>query len=81
MEFCGKTSWLVLLRAMVVLGHVLGTNGCFEKEKSALLDFKASYASESYALPSWLNDPKTVMPGYEYGYGHDTDTDTEIRQN
>jgi len=65
MEFCGKKAWLVFLGAMVVLSHVLGTNGCFEKEKSALLDFKASYARESYALPSWLNDPKSNCCSWE----------------
>ncbi|CAJ1957674.1 unnamed protein product [Sphenostylis stenocarpa] len=59
MEFCRKKSWLVLVGAIIVWGHVLGTNGCFQQEKSALLDFKASYANESYLLPSWMNEPKS----------------------
>ncbi|KAK7272604.1 hypothetical protein RJT34_29312 [Clitoria ternatea] len=45
---------LVVLGAIVVLGHVVGSNGCFPEEKRALLDFKASYANETL-LPSWLN--------------------------
>ncbi|XP_052726262.1 receptor-like protein 56 isoform X2 [Vigna angularis] len=65
MESCGKKAWLVLMGVMVVLGHVLGTNGCFEEERNALLDFKASYGNESYVLPSWLNDPKSNCCSWE----------------
>ncbi|XP_014523167.1 probable LRR receptor-like serine/threonine-protein kinase At4g36180 isoform X2 [Vigna radiata var. radiata] len=65
MELCGKKAWLVLMGAMVVLGHLLGTDGCFEEERNALLDFKASYGNESYVLASWLNDPKSNCCSWE----------------
>jgi len=65
MEIYRKKWWLVLLGAIVVFGDVLGTNGCFQEEKSALLDFKASYGNESYVLPSWLNEPKSNCCAWE----------------
>ncbi|WVZ01575.1 hypothetical protein V8G54_027644 [Vigna mungo] len=65
MEFCGKKAWLVLMGVMVVLCHVLGTNGCFEEERNALLDLKDSYGNESYVLASWLNDPKSNCCSWE----------------
>ncbi|KAK7335219.1 hypothetical protein VNO80_26996 [Phaseolus coccineus] len=67
MELYRKKWWLVLLLgAIVVFGDVLGTNGCFQEEKRALLDFKASYGNESYVLlPSWLNDPKSNCCAWE----------------
>ncbi|XP_068499744.1 receptor-like protein 56 [Phaseolus vulgaris] len=65
MELYRKKWWLVLLLSAIVFGDVLCTNGCFQEEKRALLDFKASYGNESHLLPSWLNDPKSNCCAWE----------------
>ncbi|KAL5184175.1 Serine/threonine-protein phosphatase 7 long form [Glycine soja] len=57
-----KEQWLVLLGAIV-----LGCNGCFQEEKVALLDFKATYADRKLrmrrAIPTYkgIEQPSTEI--------------------
>ncbi|RDX88929.1 hypothetical protein CR513_29412, partial [Mucuna pruriens] len=63
MELWRKKGWLVLLGA-IVLGEVLGCGGCFEEEKGALLELKATYGNESF-LQSWVDNPKSNCCAWE----------------
>ncbi|GLT99639.1 hypothetical protein SLE2022_170640 [Rubroshorea leprosula] len=51
-----------LLLGLVHLVFIHGNRGCFEKEKAALLEFKAFVESDGYdadqLFPSWVNDPE-----------------------
>ncbi|XP_027342959.1 receptor-like protein 56 [Abrus precatorius] len=63
MELRWKKAWLLLFWT-IVLCHVLGTSGCFQEQKGALLDFKATYSNETL-LASWVNDPKANCCAWE----------------
>nr|KYP42681.1 hypothetical protein KK1_035898 [Cajanus cajan] len=52
--------WVVLLGAIVV-GYVLGSDGCFQEEKGALLDLKGNES----LLASWVDDPKSNCCAWE----------------
>ncbi|GLT78572.1 hypothetical protein SLA2020_501020 [Shorea laevis] len=51
-----------LLLGLIHMLFIHGNRGCFEKEKAALLEFKAFVKSDGYdadqLLPSWVNDPE-----------------------
>ncbi|GLT99643.1 hypothetical protein SLE2022_170670 [Rubroshorea leprosula] len=51
-----------LLLGLIHLVFIHGNRGCFEKEKAALLEFKAFVESDGYdadqLFPSWVNDPE-----------------------
>ncbi|GLT99568.1 hypothetical protein SLE2022_170010 [Rubroshorea leprosula] len=55
----------LVIKLLLIGTHLLvliqGIKGCFEEERSALLEFKAFVKSDGhdadYLLPSWVNDP------------------------
>ncbi|GKV42469.1 hypothetical protein SLEP1_g49867 [Rubroshorea leprosula] len=51
-----------LLLGLIHLVFIHGNRGCSEKEKAALLEFKAFVESDGYdadqLFPSWVNDPE-----------------------
>ncbi|RZB77289.1 Receptor-like protein 1 isoform B [Glycine soja] len=68
MELCRKKQWLVsVLLGAIVLSDVLGnSSGCFQQEKAALLDFKATYhGNDSLKLRSWVNEAKSNCCDWE----------------
>ena len=68
MEMCRKKQWLVsVLLGAIVLSDVLGnSSGCFQQEKAALLDFKATYhGNDSLKLRSWVNEAKSNCCDWE----------------
>ena len=60
MEWHWKNRLLLLLCATIVSVQIYGSQGCFQEEKTALLDFKEYLKLQNDSinplLPSWLND-------------------------
>ncbi|KDP37859.1 hypothetical protein JCGZ_06011 [Jatropha curcas] len=56
-----KLKWLLI--CLILWFQVIGNNGCFEEERLALLQFKASLESDEHRskfpiLPSWIDEPE-----------------------
>ncbi|XP_027343849.1 receptor-like protein 56 [Abrus precatorius] len=60
LELPWKKRWLVWFGfgTIIVWCQALGTSGCLEEEKDALLKFKGAYSNDSY-LGSWVNEAKS----------------------
>ena len=63
MEWHWKNRLLLLLCATIVSVQIYGSKGCFQEEKTALIDFKEYLKlqndSISPLLPSWVNNPSS----------------------